>query len=62
MENLSKLLQFVKSLTKPKRIVAIVVITALAYILVGCNSLRKITYSREGDNVRFEKVDSIRIK
>lgn len=57
-----KIIDFIKTLTKPKRIIAIAVITALAYILVGCNSLRKITYSRDGDNVRFEKVDSIRIK
>lgn len=57
-----KIIDFIKTLTKPKRIIAIAVITALAYILVGCNSLRKITYSRDGDNVRFEKVDSLRIK
>ncbi|UPW41413.1 hypothetical protein [Dipodfec virus UOA04_Rod_468] len=57
-----KIIDFIKTLTKPKRIIAIAVITALAYILVGCNSLRKITYSRDGDNVRFEKVDSVRIK
>lgn len=57
-----KIIDFIKTLTKPKRIIAIAVITALAYILVGCNSLRKITYSRDGDNVRFEKVDSICIK
>lgn len=57
-----KIIDFIKTLTKPKRIIVIAVITALAYILVGCNSLRKITYSRDGDNVRFEKVDSIRIK
>lgn len=59
--NFTKLIEFIKSLSTLKRALSVVVVALLAWILVGCSSLHRLSYSRDGDNVRFEKTDSVRV-
>lgn len=63
MNNLSKLITWIKSLCTTKRILFCFVVAVFSYILVGCTSTKHMSVTVDtADNMKVDYLDSIKVE
>lgn len=63
MEKLSALINFVRGLATPKRLIFVAIVAAISYLLVGCTSSKHLQlHITTADDVNVQYVDSLSVK